>query len=121
MVAELLGLPCITTVAHLTIAGGQVEAEREIEGGIEVVTCALPAVLTVDKGLNSPRLPSLKGIMAAKKKPLEVKPVTVGAGTLEVVSAWPCRPNARPAGSSAKAPTPCPILVGLLRSEAKVL
>ena len=120
MVAELLGLPCITTVAHLTIAGGQAEAEREIEGGIEVVTCALPAVLTVDKGLNNPRLPSLKGIMAAKKKPLEVKPVSVGAGSLEVVSLAlpPERPAGKIVGEGAEA---VPVLVGLLRSEAKVL
>jgi len=75
--AELLGLPCITTVAHLSVEGGQAVAEREIEGGIEVVTCALPAVLTCDKGLNTPRLPKLQGIMAAKKKPLEVKPVSL--------------------------------------------
>ncbi len=85
MVAELLELPCITTVAHLRIEDGTVHAEREIEGGMEVVSCSLPAVLTCDKGLNNPRLPSLKGIMAAKKKPMETRPVTLGAGTLEVV------------------------------------
>src|SRR5213592_3030871 len=59
---------------------GTLVAELEIEGGIEVVDFPLPAVLTTDKGLNEPRLPALKGIMAAKKKPLEVKPVQVGAG-----------------------------------------
>ena len=78
MMAELLGLPCITAVAHLKVSGGAMEAEREIEGGIEVIGCTLPAVVTCDKGINTPRLPSLKGIMAAKKKPLEVKPVTLG-------------------------------------------
>ena len=55
------------------VFGGAVEAEREIEGGLEVSTCRLPAVLTCDKGLNTPRLPTLKGIMAAKSKPLETK------------------------------------------------
>ncbi|OLD61358.1 MAG: electron transfer flavoprotein subunit beta, partial [Ignavibacteria bacterium 13_1_40CM_2_61_4] len=59
MVAELLGLPCISAVAHLTLDGTAVLAEREVEGGIEVATCTLPAVLTTDKGLNTPRLPSL--------------------------------------------------------------
>ncbi|MGH7658016.1 MAG: electron transfer flavoprotein subunit beta/FixA family protein, partial [Gemmatimonadales bacterium] len=86
MTAELLGLPCITTVAHLKVENGAVEADREIEGGMEVVTCGLPAVLTCDKGLNTPRLPSLKGIMAAKKKPLETRPAGVAAGTIEILS-----------------------------------
>src|SRR5260221_12333357 len=82
MVAELLGLPCITAVAHLEIEGAKGVAEREIEGGIEVVEFPLPAVLTADKGLNEPRYPALKGIMAAKKKPLEGKPVSLGGGGL---------------------------------------
>src|SRR5690348_740301 len=80
MVAELLDLPCVTTVAHLEIENGKGTAEREIEGGLEVVEFPLPAVLTTDKGLNEPRYPALKGIMAAKKKPLDVKPAALGAG-----------------------------------------
>jgi electron transfer flavoprotein beta subunit len=120
MTAELLGLPCITSVVHLTIDSGTVEAEREIEGGIEVSTCALPAVLTCDKGLNNPRLPSLKGIMAAKKKPLETKPAALGAATLEVVGLElpPDRQPGRIVGEGADA---VPALVALLRTEAKVL
>src|SRR5437016_7166483 len=50
MVAELLDLPCVTTVAHLEIAGGQGTAEREVEGGLEVVEFPLPAVHTTDQG-----------------------------------------------------------------------
>ncbi|MEP6572644.1 MAG: electron transfer flavoprotein subunit beta/FixA family protein [Gemmatimonadota bacterium] len=120
MVAELLELPCISAVAHLTVNGTALEAEREIEGGIEVSTCSLPAVLTCDKGLNTPRLPSLKGIMAAKKKPLEVKPVSLGAGTLSTVSlTLPAERKAgRIVGEGADA---VPELVRLLRQEAKVL
>lgn len=49
MVAELLGLPCVTSVAHLEINDGNVVAEREIEGGVEVVECRTPAVITCDK------------------------------------------------------------------------
>src|SRR5216110_1354609 len=86
MVAELLDRPCVTAVAHLELAGGNGTAEREVEGGMEVVEFSLPAVLTTDKGLNEPRYPALKGIMAAKKKPLEVKPTTPGPGALEVLS-----------------------------------
>src|SRR5687767_8446716 len=64
LVAELLGLPCVTAVSHLDLDGTNGVAEREIEGGIEVVEFPLPAVLTADKGLNEPRYPALKGIMA---------------------------------------------------------
>ena len=120
MVAEILELPCITTVAHLTIQGGNVEAEREIEGGIEVVTCALPAVLSTDKGLNNPRLPALKGIMAAKKKPLETRPVSLGAGALDLVGLT--LPPDRPAGKIVgEGPDAVATLINLLRTEAKVL
>ena len=120
MVGELLGLPTITAVAHLSIDAGSATAEREIEGGIETVSCSLPAVLTCDKGLNTPRLPSLKGIMAAKKKPLEVKPVTPGAGTLSLLglSLPPERKSGRIVGEGPEAVME---LVRLLREEAKVL
>jgi electron transfer flavoprotein beta subunit len=102
------------------VANGSLEAEREIEGGIEVVGCALPAVLTCDKGLNKPRLPSLKGIMAAKKKPLEVKPASLGAGTITVLglSLPPERKPGQIVGEGADA---VPALVRLLREEAKVI
>jgi electron transfer flavoprotein beta subunit len=120
MTAELLGLPCITSVARLTIRGGTLEAEREVEGGVEVSTCALPAVLTCEKGLNNPRLPSLKGIMAAKKKPLETKPAALGAATFEVLGLElpPERQPGRIVGEGVEA---VPVLVSLLRTEAKVL
>jgi electron transfer flavoprotein beta subunit len=120
MVAELLDLPCVTAVAHLTLDGTNGEAEREIEGGVEVVTFALPAVITADKGLNEPRYPALKGIMAAKKKPLDVKPVTVGAGGVELLGMTPPpeRAAGRIVGEGAGAVTE---LVRLLREEAKVL
>jgi len=120
MLAELLGLPCISSVAHLTVADGSVEAEREIEGGVEVATCRLPAVLTCEKGLNNPRLPSLKGIMAAKKKPLETKAVPVGVGSIEVLSLdYPAeRKPGKVVGEGADA---VPELLRLLRTEARVL
>jgi electron transfer flavoprotein beta subunit len=120
MVAEILDRPCVTCVAHLDIADGKGTAEREVEGGMEVVEFPLPAVLTVDKGLNEPRYPALKGIMAAKKKPLEVKPVQLEAGGLEVLAMAPPpeRKEGRIVGEGAAA---VPELVKLLREEAKVL
>ena len=120
IIAELLGLPCVSAVSHLEIDGGKGVAEREIEGGIEVVEFPLPAVLTVDKGLNEPRYPALKGIMAAKKKPLEVKPVQAGTGTIEVTALTPPpeRKEGKIVGEGAGAVSE---LVRLLREEAKVL
>jgi electron transfer flavoprotein beta subunit len=120
MVAELLDLPCVTTVAHLTIEGAKGIAEREIEGAVEVVEFPLPAVLTTDKGLNEPRYPALKGIMAAKKKPLEVKAAPVGPGALEILALAP--PPERQAGKIVgEGVAAVSELVRLLREEAKVL
>jgi electron transfer flavoprotein beta subunit len=120
LVAELLDLPCVTAISQLEIDGGKGVAEREIEGGIEVVEFPLPAVLTTDKGLNEPRYPALKGIMAAKKKPLAVKPVQPAAGALEIVSLTP--PAERKAGKIVgEGPAAVGELVRLLREEAKVL
>jgi len=120
MVAELLDLPCVTAVAHLELESGKGVAEREIEGGVEVVEFPLPAVLTADKGLNEPRYPALKGIMAAKKKPLDVKPVALGGGGFEILGLTPPaeRKEGKIVGEGAAA---VPELVRLLREEAKVL
>ncbi len=120
MVAELLELPCVSAVAQLEIADGKGKAEREIEGGVEVVEFALPAVVTADKGLNEPRYPALRGIMMAKKKPLEVKDAGLEAGGLEVMSlAYPPERQAgRIVGEGAEA---VPALIDALKNEAKVL
>jgi electron transfer flavoprotein beta subunit len=120
MVAELLGLPVISAIGKLDIADGKVTAEREVEGGVEVVECALPAVLTCDKGLNTPRYPALKGIMAAKKKPIEVKPAALGEVkmTVKSLASPPDRKEGRIVGEGAAA---VPELVRALQQEAKVL
>ena len=120
LVAELLDLPCVSAVSHLDIEGTKGVAEREIEGGIEIVDFQLPAVLTTDKGLNEPRYPALKGIMAAKKKPLDIKPVQPGAGALAIAALTPPpeRKEGRIVGEGAGAVGE---LVRLLREEAKVL
>ena len=120
MVAELLGLPCVSAISSLEISNGRGTAKRELEGASEVVDFPLPAVLTVDEGLNKERLPSLKGIMAAKKKPLEVKPVQLGAASVTVARMdLPAeRAPGRIIGEGAAA---VPELVRLLQTEAKVL
>ncbi len=120
MVAELLGLPCVTAISKLEIDGGKGVAEREIEGGVEVVEFALPAVLTAEKGLNTPRYPALKGIMAAKKKPIETRPASLGE-TRVAVTALGLPPDRKAGRIVGEGPDAVPELVRLLRTEAKVL
>jgi len=118
--AELLGLPCVTAVSKLDIANGRGSATRDLEGAAELVEFALPAVVTIDEGIARPRYPSLKGIMAAKKKPLESKPAQLGTVRVTVQKAKlpPERPAGRIIGEGAAA---VPELVRLLQTEAKVL
>lgn len=71
MVAERLDLPHISGVLKLEVGDGRLVAEREVEGGTEVIEAPLPCVLTAQKGLNEPRYPSLKGIMASKKATIQ--------------------------------------------------
>ncbi len=71
MVAEKLGMAHVSTITSLTLGDGNLTAEREIEGGKEVVEASIPTVLTCQKGLNEPRLPSLPNIMKAGMKPME--------------------------------------------------
>ena len=120
MTAELLDLPCVTSISQLEIADGRGTARRELEGSTETIQFALPAVLTIDEGIARPRLASLKGIMAAKKKPLEVKPAQLGEARLVVEAmALPAdRPPGRIVGEGVDA---VPELLRLLQTEAKVL
>lgn len=120
MVAELLELPCATVVTGFELDGRKATARREVEGGHEVVEFDLPAVISAQKGLNKPRHPSVKGIMMAKRKPLEEIDVELSASHLEVLefSSPPSRPDPQIVGEGPEAVTE---LVRLLRDEAKVL
>ncbi|SDP23927.1 electron transfer flavoprotein beta subunit [Streptomyces sp. cf386] len=71
VVADLLGLPQLTHVRQLTVEAGQVSAERETEGGEATLKAPLPALVSVTEKINESRYPSFKGIMAAKKKPVD--------------------------------------------------
>jgi len=73
MVAELLGYPQVNVVTHLEVGDDKVTAHREIENAEEIIEASIPAVITAQKGLNEPRYASLKGIMAAKKIPIDTK------------------------------------------------
>ncbi len=120
MVAEMLGLPSISVVVKLEVAGGKAVAEREIEGGREVLETTLPAVFTAQKGLNEPRYPSLKGIMSAKSKPIEERPLSAFPAKASLVQMQkpPAKPAGRIVGTDASA---VPELVRLLHEEAKVI
>ena len=120
MTAELLGLPNVSAASKLDVAGGKGTARRELEGGAEIVEFPLPAVVSIDEGIARPRYPSLKGIMAAKKKPLESKPAQLEAARIELTKTeLPAeRQGGRIIGEGAAA---VPELVRLLQTEAKVL
>ena len=121
MLATFLGLPCVTDIVKLDAsAWPKVTVHREIEGGHEVVEVEAPAVFTTNKGLNEPRYASLKGIMAAKKKPIEEKKVDFAEeGTLVAKMDYPPeRKGGRIVGTG---PEAAPELVRLLREEAKAL
>lgn len=120
MVAEILGRPCATAVAEMTLGDGVVECKRAVEGGRERVEMDLPAVATITKGRYEPRYASLRGIMAAKRKPLVEKdaPAPASGLVVEALEHPPARPEGRIVGEG---PSAAPELVRLLREEAKVL
>jgi len=120
MLATLLGRPCVTVVAAFELAGPVARVEREIEGGREQVEVPLPAVFTAEKGLNEPRYASLKGIMAAKKKPIEERAVDLGSPALERL-ALELPPPRKPGRIVGEGVAAVPELVRALREEAKVL
>jgi len=73
MIAERLGIAALTGARKLTVDGSTLTIERQTEEGYEVVSATTPAVVSVWDTINEPRYPSFKGIMAAKKKPVDVK------------------------------------------------
>lgn len=120
LTAEFMGLPSINVVVELTIDGNNVTAEREIEGGKEIVTASLPVVICAQKGLNNPRYPNLKGIMQAKSKPIEERQPTYTENKSEVISMKmpKSKSKGKIVGTDASAAA---VLVKLLREEAKVI
>lgn len=120
MVATLLGMPALPDVVKLAIEGPVAKAEREVEGAIERFELPLPCVLTCNKGLNEPRLPNMKGIMAAKKKTIAVvAPAPAAATTLvQSLELPPERAAGRIVGEGAAA---VPALLKALRDEAHAL
>jgi electron transfer flavoprotein beta subunit len=71
-IAQLLGIPPLTFAKEITVDGGKVAIKRQSESGYDIVESALPALVACSSGINEPRYPQLKGIMAAKKKEIKV-------------------------------------------------
>ena len=120
MLAALMGWPQATFASKVALADGKGSVTREIDGGLETIELALPAVVTTDLRLNEPRYATLPNIMKAKKKPLEtVKPDDLGVDvaprlqTLKVVE-----PPKRSAGVMV---ADVAQLVDKLKNEAKVI
>jgi len=120
MLAALLGWGQATFISKLEIGDGDLQATREVDGGLETVTLKLPAVLTTDLRLNEPRYASLPNIMKAKKKPIDqMSPADLGVDpaprleTLRVVE-----PPKREAGVKVEDVAD---LVEKLRNVAKVI
>ncbi len=120
MVSEFLNIPCISVVVKLDIENGKVTAEREIEGGKEIIESKLPIIIGAQKGINDPRYPNLKSIMAAKSKPIEEIPASSNENKVEILEM-----KLPPAKSSGKifnnGREDVEELVRLLREEAKVI
>ncbi len=120
LLAALLDWPQATFASKIDIADGRATVKREIDGGLETLSMALPAVITADLRLSEPRYATLPNIMKAKKKPLEVvRPDALGVDvaprltTLKVVEP----PKRKGGGRVADAKE----LVAKLRNEARVI
>jgi len=87
-IAEILGVPSVTLVKKIDITNGNVRVERITADGYEVVEVSLPALITVSNEIGEPRYPTIKGIMAAKKKePIIWKPSELGVDPSQVGAA----------------------------------
>ena len=130
MLAELLDLPQVTMINKLEITDGKFKADREIEGAHETVEGTLPVVISAQKGLNDPRYPGIKGVMAARRKEIAVKNADalgltgkVGAEHAAVKLKEMALPADRPAGRliEGDVDTQVKTLIKLLKTEAQVI
>ena len=120
LTAEILGYNCVSVAVAFNLDGTKITAEREIEGGKEIIETSLPAVITAQKGLNEPRYASLKGIMAAKKKEIAEKQPAAAQNQVEILSMK--KPASKQAGKIlGNDASVVPELVRLLKEEAKVI
>lgn len=118
MVAELMNLPYISLATKLDVAGAIATIEHDIDGGTKVVECALPLVLSANKGMAEARIPNMRGIMAARTKPLVII-AAVASDKLTTISSYELT-KGRTECKFIDATTP-EKLIDLLHNEAKVI
>jgi electron transfer flavoprotein beta subunit len=118
MLAELLDLPFISLASKLDVAGTTATAERDVKGDVEVVTAELPLLVSCAKGMSEQRIPNMRGIMAARTKPLQVVPAVPSEAMSATVKFEMPPPKQAvrmiPAEEAGK-------LIELLHTEAKVI
>lgn len=117
LLAAALDLPAVSAAVKLEVEAGNAVIEREVEGGIEVWDTSLPAVISTQKGLNTPRYAGLKGIMAAKKKPMG----TLDAAALGVAADAIAPKTARTAMAPPADRPPVTLIPGDPATQAKEL
>ncbi|MCC7331497.1 MAG: electron transfer flavoprotein subunit beta/FixA family protein [Flavobacteriales bacterium] len=118
MVAELLNVPFVSLASKLSLSGNTATIEREIEGGVEVVEVTTPFVISAAKGMAEARIPNMRGIMAARTKPLTVLPAYSSQNATKVKAF-----TLPPAKSACKFVDASNVeeLVSLLHNEAKAI
>jgi len=118
MLAGILDMPFVSNASKLEVNGNTASVERDKQGGTEVLEVALPVVISAAKGMAEQRIPNMRGIMAARTKPLSVVPAS-GAGALTEVQVFTLPPEK----GQVKLIDPEHVeeLVNLLHNEAKVL
>lgn len=120
LTSRLLGVPVVAEVTKIERSGNALKLHHQVEGRVEIVEAALPAAATAQKGLAEAPYPSIKQIMAAKKKPIETVQGATPDPVLETLALE--LPPARKAGCIVgEGPAAVPELVRRLREEAKVL
>ncbi len=118
MIAELLDLPFVSMAGKLDLNGNVALCERDIQGGIEVLEVKTPFVISAAKGMAEQRIPNMRGIMAARTKPLKVIPASEGQKHTSVISYILPPPKAACKMVPAENPEQ---LIELLHNEAKAI
>ena len=118
IIAGILDIPFISNASKLDVSGSTISAQRDKQGGIEILEASCPSVVSCAKGMAEQRIPNMCGIMAARSKPLTVVAAS-GAGTLTEVASFDLPPAK--GGVKLIDPENAGELINLLHTEAKVI